>query len=65
MNSAPNPSLLIRNGFILDAVPFPDAPLQDGDVVLYADRFTGRALIARAPILRPAEAQERNRSPRY
>lgn len=64
MNSVPNPNRLLRSGFILDAAPFPDTPLRDGDVVLYADRLTGRLLIARAPILRSAEATQRNRAPR-
>jgi hypothetical protein len=52
MPSRPTPEQLLQRGFTLDIAPFPDAPLDDGDVLLYADRVSGRLLIARAPILR-------------
>jgi hypothetical protein len=52
MPSRPTPEQLLQRGFTLDIAPFPDAPLNEGDVLLYADRASGRLLIARAPILR-------------
>jgi len=51
MPSRPTLEQLLQRGFTFDVAPFPDAPLDDGDVLLYADRVSGRLLIARSPIL--------------
>jgi len=51
MLTRPTPEQLLQRGFTLDIAPFPDAPLEAGDVLLYADRVSGRLLIARRPIL--------------
>lgn len=58
MRDLPTPDQLLENGFTLDVARIPDAPLNKGDVVLYADRRSGRVLIARAPIFVPASAAE-------
>lgn len=60
MPSRPTPAELLRRGFTFDIAPFPDAPMNDGDVLLFADRRTGRLLIARSPIrLSPAPSKHR------
>lgn len=46
---------LLNQNFTLDIEPFPDAPLNAGDVLIYADRLTGRVLVARAPIAASAK----------
>ncbi len=51
MPSRPTPEQLLQRGFTLDIAPYPDAPLNEGDVLLYTDRASGRLLIARGPIL--------------
>ena len=45
------PNLLILEGFILEVSRLPDTPLNKGDRVVYTDRYSGRIVIARAPIL--------------
>lgn len=41
---------ILKNGFTLEISRFPDAPLARGDQVLYAEPYSGRILIARAPL---------------
>ena len=60
MPSRPTPEQLLQRGFTLDIAPFPDAPLNEGDVLLYADRASGRLLIARGPILLPPPSLTRD-----
>ena len=54
MRDRPTPEQLLQRGFTLDIAPFPDAPLNDGDLLLFTDRESGRLLIARRPIVVPA-----------
>lgn len=51
---------LIEAGFTLEVSRYPDIPVSREDRVLYADRRTGRLLIARAPVV---FAPERARRP--
>lgn len=51
MPQPPTLAQLLEKGFTLDVVRFTDAPLNEGDVLLYTNHVTGRLLVARAPLL--------------
>ena len=42
---------ILNDGFTLEVSRFPDAPLEPSDQVLYRDPYTGRVIIARAPLV--------------
>lgn len=41
---------ILSAGFILDVLPYADAPLASEDQVIFADELTGQVIVARAPI---------------
>ena len=43
-----NPTINLED-YVVEVLRFLDEPLQQGDQVLYTDRYSGRRLVARAP----------------